>query len=81
MTPFVVVMFTMPFVLTVAPIILLIAGTATVVMAFIKVVAGPIIPARVRVNAHSGRIIGHCLHIRRLFRLPRLLTEISAFCA
>jgi len=71
----------MPFIMTVVRMVFIIRKIMPVIMVFVEIVIEPLILTGVTVNVFSGNIIGLGFVIRNLFRLPRFLTEISAFRA
>jgi hypothetical protein len=77
----VVLIMTMPFIMTVVRMVFIIRKIMPVIMVFVEIVIEPLIPTGVTANVFSGNIIGLGFVIRNLFRLPRFLTEIPAFRA
>ncbi|MGH7849736.1 MAG: hypothetical protein ACREOP_05520 [Thermodesulfobacteriota bacterium] len=77
----VVLIMTTPFIMTVVRMVFIIRKIIPVIMVFVEIAIEPLILTGVTVNVFSGNIIGLGFVIRSLFRLPRFLTEISAFRA
>ena len=81
MMSFMVMMFTVPLVITAVPTVLLITGIMPDVMTFVKIVIEFPSLTEVTVDVSSGHIIRPGLCTRSVFRLPDFLTEISALGA
>jgi hypothetical protein len=79
MRALVVLIMTMPFIMTIVRMVFIVRKIMPVIMVFVEIVIEPLILTGVTVNVFSGNIIGLGFVIRNLFRLPDFLPRFPLF--